>query len=98
MYITGLNIRTDDAYLLKFLRASAFDQNAAYTLILKYFEMKADERNKQMFTDLRSAAVKHVVESGLVGLLAHRDKQGRSVVVLRPGWKYLNNKNCFQSI
>ncbi|XP_045169172.2 alpha-tocopherol transfer protein-like [Mercenaria mercenaria] len=81
----GLNICTDDAYLLKFLRASAFDQDAAYTLILKYFEMKADEKNKQLFTDLRSAAVKHVVERGVVGLLPHRDKQGRSVVVFRPG-------------
>ncbi|XP_053374066.1 alpha-tocopherol transfer protein-like [Mercenaria mercenaria] len=81
----GLNIRTDDAYLLKFLRASAFDQDAAYTLLLKYFELKADEKNKQLFTDLRSAAVKHVVESGVVGLLPHRDKQGRRVLVLRPG-------------
>lgn len=83
--LPSLNICTDDAYLLKFLRATAFDQDAAYTLILKYFEMKADAKNKQMFTDLRSAAVKHVVESGIIGVLPHRDKYGRKVVVIRPG-------------
>lgn len=87
----GLNICTDDAYLLKFLRASAFDQDAAYSLVVKYFEMKADEMNKQMFTNLRSNAVKHVVEAGVMGILPGRDKKGRKIFLSRGGRWDVNN-------
>lgn len=80
-----LNIRTDDAYLLRFLRAEAFDQEGAFNLIMRYFEMKADEKNKDVFTNLRPSAVKHILEAGVTGELPIRDKQGRRVMVFRPG-------------
>jgi hypothetical protein len=80
-----LKIQTDDAYLLRFLRASCFDHEDAFTLIHKYFEMKADERNKQLFSNMRPSSIKHVLEAGVTGEYFHRDKLGRRVIVLRPG-------------
>lgn len=80
-----LKIRKDDAFLLRFLRAKKFDYDRAYNLIVRHFEMKADEKNKQLFTNLRPAAVKHVLDAGVTGVLPHRDKLGRRVIVFRPG-------------
>lgn len=80
-----LKMCTDDAYLLRFLRAAAFDQEAAFTLINKYFEMKADDKMKTVFTNLRPSAVKHVLKAGVTGELNARDNLGRRVMVFRPG-------------
>ncbi|XP_052762897.1 alpha-tocopherol transfer protein-like isoform X3 [Mya arenaria] len=80
-----LKIRTDDAFLLRFLRAKKFDYDRAFNLIVRHYEMKADERNKQLFTNLRPASVKHVLEAGVTGVLPHRDKLGRRVIMFRPG-------------
>ncbi|WAR15866.1 TTPAL-like protein [Mya arenaria] len=79
-----LKIRTDDAFLLRFLRAKKFDYDRAFNLIVRHYEMKADERNKQLFTNLRPASVKHVLEAGVTGVLPHRDKLGRRVIMFRP--------------
>ena len=84
-FISELKIRTDDAFLLRFLRAKKFDYDRAFNLILKHFEMKADEKNKQLFTNLRPSAVKNVLEAGVTGVLPHRDKLGRRVMIFRPG-------------
>ena len=84
-HFSELKIRKDDAFLLRFLRAKKFDYDRAYNLIVRHFEMKADEKNKQLFTNLRPAAVKHVLDAGVTGVLPHRDKLGRRVIVFRPG-------------
>ena len=83
--ISDLKIRTDDAFLLRFLRAKKFDYDRAFNLIIRHYEMKADERNKQLFTNLRPASIKHVLEAGVTGVLPNRDKFGRRVIVFRPG-------------
>lgn len=80
-----LQIQKDDAFLLRFLRAKKFDYDRAFNLIVRHFEMKAEDKNKQLFTNLRPSAVKHVLEAGVTGVLPHRDKLGRRVIVFRPG-------------
>ncbi|KAL4217917.1 hypothetical protein ACF0H5_022656 [Mactra antiquata] len=80
-----LKIRTDDAYLLRFLRAKKFDYDRAFNLVVRHFEMKADEKNKQLFNNLRPSAIKHVLEAGVTGVLQNRDKFGRRVIIFRPG-------------
>ncbi|XP_060565186.1 alpha-tocopherol transfer protein-like isoform X3 [Ruditapes philippinarum] len=80
-----LKIRTDDAYLLRFLRAKKFDYDRAFNLIMKHFSMRADEKNKQLFDNLLPSTVKHVLDAGVTGVLPHRDKQGRRVMIFRPG-------------
>ena len=83
--ITELKIRKDDAFLLRFLRAKKFDYDRAFNLIVRHFQMKADEKNKQLFSNLRPAAIKHVLDAGVTGVLPHRDKLGRKVLMFRPG-------------
>ncbi|XP_060066863.1 alpha-tocopherol transfer protein-like [Ylistrum balloti] len=78
-----LKVRTDDAFLLRFLRAKKFDYDRAFQLIMTHYKMKVE--NKEIFTNLRPSAVKHVLDDGVTGVLASRDKEGRPVIVLRPG-------------
>ncbi|XP_052239478.1 alpha-tocopherol transfer protein-like isoform X4 [Dreissena polymorpha] len=80
-----LKIRTDDAFLLRFLRAKKFDYDRAFNLLVRHYEMKADEKNKSLFLNLRPASIKHVLEAGVTGVLPHRDKLGRRVIMFRPG-------------
>lgn len=85
----ALRIRTDDAYLLRFLRAKKFDYERAFNLIMTHFKMKAV--NAELFNGLRPSAVKHVLEAGITGVLPHRDKLGRRVIIFRPGkWNPAN--------
>ncbi|VDI04485.1 Hypothetical predicted protein [Mytilus galloprovincialis] len=79
----ALRIRTDDAFLLRFLRAKKFDYERAFNLIMTHFKMRID--NAELFEGLRPLAVKHVLEAGVTGVLPHRDKLGRRVIVFRPG-------------
>lgn len=78
-----LHIRTDDAFLLRFLRAKKFEYDRAYNLLLSHFQMKKE--NPKLFENLCPSAVKHVLEAGITGVLRHRDKEGRRVMVFRPG-------------
>lgn len=80
-----LNIRTDDAYLLRFLRAKKFDCERTFNLIMRHFEVKCEGKNQCLYSDMRPSAIKHVLEDGVTGVLAQRDKLGRKVVIFRPG-------------
>ncbi|XP_064597382.1 alpha-tocopherol transfer protein-like [Liolophura sinensis] len=79
----GLTIRTDDAFLLRFLRARKFDYDRALKLLVNHYKVKRD--NPEIFNDLRPSRVKHVLEDGVITALKHRDKHGRQIVVFRPG-------------
>lgn len=80
---SDLHIRTDDAFLLRFLRAKKFEYDRAYNLLLSHFQMRKE--NPKLFENLRPSAVKHVLEAGVTGVLPHRDKEGRRVIIFRPG-------------
>ncbi|XP_029650679.1 alpha-tocopherol transfer protein-like [Octopus sinensis] len=75
--------RTDDAFLLRFLRARKFDYDRAFSLLLNFYRMKAE--NKDLFVDLKPSTIQHVLRSGLLTALEHRDREGRKVIVLKPG-------------
>lgn len=78
-----LKIRTDDAFLLRFLRAKKFDYDRAFQLIMTHYRMKLE--NRELFTNFRPSAIKHVLDDGVTGVLPSRDLEGRRVVVFRPG-------------
>ncbi|KAK3087066.1 hypothetical protein FSP39_001176 [Pinctada imbricata] len=78
-----LHCRTDDAFLLRFLRAKKFDYDRAFNLLLTHYQMR--KNNAELFCNLRPSAVKHVLEAGVTGVLPHRDKNGCKVIVFRPG-------------
>jgi hypothetical protein len=84
-FFAELHVRTDDAYLLRFLRAKKFDCERAFQLILKHFEVKCEVKNKDLFRNMRPSTVKHVLEDGVTGVLPHRDKFGRRVLIFRAG-------------
>ena len=78
-------MRTDAAFLLRFLRAKKFDVERAYQLILKHYEVKCETKNKELFSNMRPSAVRHVLDDGVTGVLTQRDKFGRRVLIFRPG-------------
>lgn len=83
--LLGLHSRTDDAFLLRFLRARKFDYERALNLIISYYRAQVD--NKDMLGQLVPSSVKHILDAGVAGVLPHRDKEGRKVMVIRPGEK-----------
>ena len=94
MILPELHVRTDDAFLLRFLRAKKFDYDRAFNLLMTHYKMK--QNNPELFTNLRPSAVKHVLEAGVTGVLPHRDKDGRRVMVFRPGKQ--NNPELFTNL
>ncbi|GAB1610986.1 alpha-tocopherol transfer protein-like [Argonauta hians] len=75
--------RTDDAFLLRFLRARKFDYDRALNLLLNFYKMKAENQN--LFVNLKPSTIQHVLRAGLVVPLEQRDKDGRKVIVMKPG-------------
>ncbi|KAL5014872.1 hypothetical protein ScPMuIL_009142 [Solemya velum] len=80
---TGIHVRLDDSYLLRFLRARKFDYDRAFDLLMRHFKMKAE--NPEIFDNLKPSAVKTVLDDGVTGVLDHTDRDGRKVVIFRPG-------------
>jgi CRAL/TRIO, N-terminal domain len=78
-----LTARTDDAFLLRFLRARKFDYDRSYTLLVNYYTIRA--QNPEVFSGLKFNMVEHVFDSGVLSVLPTRDSLGRNVVYLRPG-------------
>ncbi|XP_050418587.1 alpha-tocopherol transfer protein-like isoform X2 [Patella vulgata] len=79
----GLKSRLDSEFLVRFLRAKKFDQERAFNLVKSYYKIRKD--NPEMFKDMVPSAVDCVIESKVTGVLDHTDKQGRKVMIVRPG-------------
>ena len=79
----GLKCRVDDAFLLRFLRARKFDYDRAYQLLLRYYQVRAE--NAEVFDDLKPSTSAAVLENGVVVALPLRDKNGSRVIYFRPG-------------
>ncbi|RUS72045.1 hypothetical protein EGW08_020192, partial [Elysia chlorotica] len=79
----GLHARTDALFLLRFLRARKFDQEAAFQLVINYYKARRDEG--EIFNDLKPSRVKHVFESGYCTALGITDRQGAVVILDKPG-------------
>ncbi|GFO12140.1 alpha-tocopherol transfer protein-like [Plakobranchus ocellatus] len=79
----GLQARTDPYFLLRFLRARKFDQEAAFQLVINYYKARRDEG--EIFDDLKPSRVRHVFESGYCTSLGITDKKGAAVVLDKPG-------------
>lgn len=79
----GLKSRTDDAFLLRFLRARKFDHDRAYNMLINYYTMRA--RNADILDHIKPSSVEHIYDYGVVTVLPRRDQQGRRIVYFRPG-------------
>lgn len=81
-----LQCPTDDAFLIKFLRARKFDVEKAFKNIRKYFE--ARKKQPDMFADLHPASIAFDTvcrKHQLVTLSHGRDPNGIPVAMARPG-------------
>lgn len=79
----GLNARTDDEFLLRFLRARKFDYDRAYNLLLNFYKMKAE--NRELFVHLKPSTVRHVLDADVIAPLENRDREGRRIILIKPG-------------
>ncbi|XP_078665274.1 alpha-tocopherol transfer protein-like isoform X1 [Branchiostoma floridae x Branchiostoma belcheri] len=78
-----INSRTDDGFLLRFLRARKFDYDRAFKLLENYYQARAN--TPEIFEKFLPSAITHVLDKAIVTVLPGRDKEGRKLVVFRPG-------------
>ncbi|XP_063239563.1 clavesin-2-like isoform X2 [Bacillus rossius redtenbacheri] len=77
----NLHIRTDDAFLLRFLRARKFDVRKAFHMLQRYYVMKL--RCPELFKVPRPSEKMHILEMQAQNMLEDRDALGRRVYVFR---------------
>ena len=75
--------RTDDEFLLRFLRARKFDLNRAYNMLVNYYTIRAS--NVDILGHITHSCVERVYDYGVAAVLPHRDQHGRRIVYVRPG-------------
>nr|KAG5698893.1 hypothetical protein BaRGS_006787 [Batillaria attramentaria] len=81
--VPGLKCRTDDAFLLRFLRAKKFDQERAYAQVLTFYKMQME--HPDVYENLTPQKVRHILDAGVTGVLKDRAPDGCRVIVYRPG-------------
>uniref|UniRef100_A0A8C0IXA7 Clavesin-2 n=1 Tax=Chelonoidis abingdonii TaxID=106734 RepID=A0A8C0IXA7_CHEAB len=77
-------LRTDDAFILRFLRARKFQHFEAFRLLAQYFEYR--QQNLDMFKSFKATdpGIKQALKDGFPGGLANLDHYGRKILVLSP--------------
>ncbi|KAK3088715.1 hypothetical protein FSP39_022936 [Pinctada imbricata] len=75
-------LRTDDKFVLRFLRARKFDSFEAFKLLARYFEYRQDNPNLFKQFNAAETGIKDALKDGLPGVLPHLDHYGRRILVL----------------
>ncbi|XP_048781095.2 clavesin-2-like isoform X2 [Ostrea edulis] len=75
-------LRTDDAFILRFLRARKFDTVESFRLLARYFEYR--QNNPALFKNFNASEsdIRASLNDGLPSVLPNCDQQGRRIVVL----------------
>ncbi|XP_062576140.1 clavesin-2-like [Saccostrea cucullata] len=75
-------LRTDDAFLLRFLRARKFDTVEAFKLFARYFEFR--QNNPSLFKNFNASepGIKASLYDGIPSVLPNCDPQGRRIIVV----------------
>ncbi|XP_025088912.1 alpha-tocopherol transfer protein-like [Pomacea canaliculata] len=81
--VPGLRSRTEDTFLLRFLRARKFDQENAYKQLIQYYQTRKE--NPDVFENLTPKRVQFLLEAGVDTVLQNRAPDGSRVIVFRPG-------------
>ncbi|KAL1482460.1 hypothetical protein MTO96_033783 [Rhipicephalus appendiculatus] len=82
----SLHCPTDDAFLLKFLRARKYDTQATFKIVKKYFKVR--KYHPDMFKDLTPSRIPFDAvcrKHRLVTVSRHRDPMGRMAALLKTG-------------
>ncbi|XP_076456649.1 alpha-tocopherol transfer protein-like [Babylonia areolata] len=81
--VPGYKGRTDDGFLLRFLRCKKFDQERAFKQVMTYYTMRKE--NADVYDNLTPKRVRNVMEAGVMGVLKDRAPDGTRVLYFRPG-------------
>jgi len=75
-------LRTDDAFVLRFLRARKFCHMEAFQLFAKYFEYR--QRNQNLFHNFSASesGIRDALFDGFPGVLPYRDHFGRVILTM----------------
>ena len=75
-------LRSDDTFVLRFLRARKFHVDEAFRLYTRYFEYR--QHNHNLFKNFQASetGIKEALLDGLPGVLPGTDHRGRRIVVL----------------
>ncbi|XP_069777511.1 clavesin-1-like isoform X3 [Narcine bancroftii] len=75
-------LRTDDAFILRFLRARKFNHFEAFKLLAQYFQYR--QQNLDMFKNFKAddPGIKRALMDGFPGVLQQPDHSGRKVLAL----------------
>lgn len=80
-----INCRTDDKFLLSFLRARKFERERAIKLLKNYYSSR--EKNQDIFAEFNPLAVKKYLDMKVVGYLEQTDQDGRVLAIGKtPRW------------
>ncbi|XP_030385968.1 alpha-tocopherol transfer protein-like [Scaptodrosophila lebanonensis] len=84
------NVRCDDTFLLRFLRAKKFSVPMAEQTLLKYLNIRRTFPHMSTKLDFLEPRLRDLIEQGYIFAVPQRDKHGRRVVVINA--KGLNPK------
>ncbi|XP_024910332.1 clavesin-1-like isoform X3 [Cynoglossus semilaevis] len=75
-------LRTDDDFILRFLRARKFDQVETFRLLAQYFQFR--QQNLDMFQSFKvdDPGIKRALIDGFPGVLETPDQHGRKILIL----------------
>ncbi|KAM6900422.1 clavesin-2 [Xenentodon cancila] len=75
-------LRTDDDFILRFLRARKFDQVETFRLLAQYFQFR--QQNLDMFQSFKvdDPGIKRALMDGFPGVLDTPDQHGRKILIL----------------
>ncbi|KAM4606305.1 clavesin-1-like [Polymixia lowei] len=75
-------LRTDDDFILRFLRARKFDQTETFRLLAQYFQFR--QQNLDMFQSFKvdDPGIKRALMDGFPGVLEAPDQHGRKILIL----------------
>ncbi|XP_049912767.1 clavesin-1-like [Epinephelus moara] len=90
-------LRTDDDFILRFLRARKFDQVETFRLLAQYFQFR--QQNLDMFQSFKvdDPGIKRALMDGFPGVLETPDQHGRKILILfASNWD--QSRNSFTDI
>lgn len=92
------NCRTDDKFLLRFLRAKKFSVPIAQQCLLKYLNLKRVFPQMTANLDYLNPSIKDVMTSGYLIVSPIRDQNGRRVIIVRACKYHYRCCCCFLSL
>ncbi|XP_070533463.1 alpha-tocopherol transfer protein-like [Ptychodera flava] len=79
-----IKFRSDDAFLLRYLRCKKFNAERAFKTLVHYYEVRKEF--KDIYSDFVPSSVEETMKKGIHYMSTGRDNDGRRVFIMKPGW------------